>query len=116
MTTIHPGLDVNLGGVASGSADQTKAVQGQSAQVQPQVQPGSGDQAGEVKITSTAQLMAALEKQISSTPDVNQGRVDAIRQALGNGSYQVSAGRIADGVLAAQKFHARAGAGSGPAD
>ena len=34
--------------------------------------------------------------------------MDSIRQALSNGSYQIDSSRVADGLLAAQKFDAQA--------
>lgn len=114
MTTIHHGLDVNgPGGLSSGSADKAQAAPGQTAQPQTPPQPGSASQSREVEITPTAQLLATLEQQIASTPDINQSRVDPIRQALSNGSYQIDSSRVADGLLAAQKFAAQAANGSG---
>ncbi len=114
MTTIHHGLNVNgPGGLGSGSADKTQAAAGQTAQSQTPAQPGTAGPPTEVEITSTAQLLATLEQQIASAPDINQSRVDSIRQALSNGSYQIDSSRVADGLLAAQKFDAQAASGSG---
>jgi negative regulator of flagellin synthesis FlgM len=114
VTRIHHGLDVNVPGApGSGSADKTQAAPGQTTQPQTQAQPGLVSQPAEVQITPTAQLLASLEQQISSTPDINQSRVDPIRQALSDGSYQVDSSRVADGLLAAQKFDAQAAQGSG---
>ena len=114
MTTIHHGLNVNgPGGLGSGSADKTQAASGQTTQPQTPAQPGTASPPADVEITSTAQLLATLEQQIASAPDINQSRVDSIRQALSNGSYQVDSSRVADGLLAAQKFDAQAASGSG---
>lgn len=113
MTIIHNGLNPNPAGLGTAAADKTEAAQGQATAAQTQAQPGSDSPSQEVQITPTAQLLASLEQQLAATPEVDQGRVDAIRQALSNGSYQVDSGRVADGVLAAQKFTAQAAAGSG---
>ena len=111
MTSIHNGLEASLG-LTSGSADKTQAAQGKTAEQTSQLQTNAATgQSGEVDITSTAQLMASLEQQLASTPDLDQSRVDSISQALSNGSYQVDAGRITDGLLSAQKFDAQASAG-----
>ncbi len=111
MTTIHDGLEAGLG-LIPGSADRTQATQGKTAEQASQAQtPPSIAQASEVNITPTAQLMAGLEQQLASTPAIDQSRVDSIGQALSNGSYQIDAGRIADGLLSAQKFDAQASAG-----
>jgi negative regulator of flagellin synthesis FlgM len=107
VTTIHHGLDVNV--------PTTQAAPGQTGQAQTQVQaqPGGASPPAEVEITPTAQLLATLEQQIAAAPDINHSRVDPIRQALSDGSYQVDASRVADGLLAAQKFDAQATKASG---
>jgi negative regulator of flagellin synthesis FlgM len=111
VTTIHNGLEASLG-LSSGSADKTQATQSKTADQTSQVQTSAATgQPGEVDITSAAQLMASLEQQLASTPEVDQSRVDSISQALSNGSYQVDVRRIADGLLSAQKFDAQASAG-----
>jgi negative regulator of flagellin synthesis FlgM len=111
VTTIHHGLDVN--------APRTQAAPGQTAQSQTQAQtqpqPSGTAPAAEVEITPTAQLLATLEQQIANTPDINQSRVDSIRQALSNGSYQIDSSRVADGLLAAQKLDAQATKAAGSA-
>jgi negative regulator of flagellin synthesis FlgM len=107
VTIIHHGLDVKPTGLGSGAADKAQSAPGQGASLQPQAQPGSDSPPQEVQITPTALLLANVEQQLAATPVVDQGRVDAIRQALNHGSYQVDSGRVADGVLAAQRFDAR---------
>lgn len=111
MTTIHTGLEASLG-LSSGTTDKTQATQGQAANQSPQLQSAVTGAAGEVAITSTAQQMASLEQLLAGTPEVDQGRVASISQALANGSYRIDAGRVADGLLAAGRLNARASAGS----
>ena len=112
MTTIHHGLDRNLAGIGSGSTDKAKATQQQASQVQNALQSGATPEPGAVDITPAAQLLAQVAQQITNTPDVDQGRVDSIRQALSNGTYRIDASRVADGLLAAQKLDAQAAAGT----
>jgi negative regulator of flagellin synthesis FlgM len=113
VTIIRNGLDPNPAGLGTVAPDRTEAAPAQPAAAQAQPQSGSDSASQEVQITPAAQLLAAVEQQLATTPEVDQSRVDAIRQALGNGTYQVDSGRVADGVLAAQKFSAQAAAGSG---
>ena len=113
MTTIHQRLDVNPAGLGSGATDKTQSAPGQGASAQTLPQSGSGSAAQEVQITPAAQLLASVEQQLANTPEVDQGRVDGIRQALNDGSYQVDSGRVADGLLRAQKFDAQAASGAG---
>ena len=115
MTIIHQSQGVmGPGGLGAGAADKTQAAPSQAAPLQAQAQSGSGSQPAEVEITPTAQLLANLAQQIAGTPDIDQSRVDSIRQALGSGSYQIDSSRVADGVLTAQKFDAQAAAGANP--
>ena len=53
----------------------------------------------QISLTSSAQLLKELGDTISASPDTDQSRVQAIRQALADGSYDLSASRIADKLL-----------------
>lgn len=113
MTTIHQGQGVTgPAGLGAGAADKTATAQNQAAQAQSQTEPALSTQPGEVVITATAQLLANVAQQIAATSDIDQSRVDAIRQALGSGSYQIDSTRVADGLLAAQRIDAQAAAGA----
>ena len=112
MTIIHRDLPTGLAGVGSGSTD--KATGASATQAQTPTQPGASNTSAEVEITSAAQLLSSVEQQLANVPEVNQSRVADISQALSDDSYQIDSGRIADGLLAAQKFDAQAaGSGSG---
>jgi negative regulator of flagellin synthesis FlgM len=52
-----------------------------------------------VSFTSTAAELLSLENQLRELPGVDQQRVDDIRQAISNGSYEIDAGRIVDSLL-----------------
>jgi negative regulator of flagellin synthesis FlgM len=54
----------------------------------------SADDASTVKLSSTA-LVEELSEQIRNLPEVNAARVEAVKQALGNGEYQPDAEVIA---------------------
>jgi negative regulator of flagellin synthesis FlgM len=113
LTTIHHGHGVSgLAGQGAGTTDKTQSAQQQGAQLQTQTEPGAINQPAEVEITPTAQLLANVAQQLTDIPEIDRGRVDATRQALSNGSYQIDSGRTADGLLAAQKVDAQAAAGA----
>jgi negative regulator of flagellin synthesis FlgM len=115
VTKIHHGLDLNgPASLSSGSAEKAQSTQSPLAQALNQTeQETAGSQSSEVEITPAAQLLSNVAQQLSNTPEVDQSRVDSIRQSLSNGSYQVDSRKVADGVLAANKFDAQASAGSG---
>ncbi|MFT4875000.1 flagellar biosynthesis anti-sigma factor FlgM [Congregibacter sp.] len=52
-----------------------------------------------VSITSTATDLLSLENQLRELPGVDQARVDSIRQAISDGSYEVDPARIVDSLL-----------------
>ena len=53
----------------------------------------------QLSLTSSAQLLKELNEAIAASPEVDQSRVDAIKQAIADGSYEVDSGRIADKLL-----------------
>jgi negative regulator of flagellin synthesis FlgM len=115
VTIIHHSQGVTgPGGLGAAATDKTHTAPNQASQSQAQAEPGSSTQPTEVEITPTAQLLANVAQQIAGTPDIDQSRVDAIRQALERGSYQIDSSRVADGLLAAQKIDAQAAAGASP--
>jgi negative regulator of flagellin synthesis FlgM len=61
----------------------------------------SGNQsAGDtVSFTRSALLLGRLEELVASTPVVSNERVDAIRQALASGAYEVDAHTVADKLI-----------------
>ena len=63
----------------------------------------------EVQITSTAASLASLGQRISALPDINQNRVAQISQALANGTYSISADKIASGLLQSDQGLAQIG-------
>lgn len=55
--------------------------------------------ADQLSLTSSAQLLKELNDVVAASPEVDASRVEAIRQAITDGSYEVDAGRIADKLL-----------------
>ncbi len=91
---------IDLGGsTAAGSARKASSSHGNTA--------GSPDAAnppqGEVSITSTASLLAQLQRSLSGKPAIDQARVDAISKALADGKYTVNPDKIARGLSQAER-------------
>ena len=59
----------------------------------------SAGAADQLSLTSSAQLLKELSEAVAASPDVDPSRVEAIRQAIADGTYQVDAQRIADKLL-----------------
>ena len=67
--------------------------------------PESGS-SQEVQITSTAAQLASLGTKLSSMPPIDNERVARISQSLADGTYTISADKIASGLM--QSDHALA--------
>ena len=90
---------IDLSGAAANSARKASSAQSSapSSQEAPQQPPS------EVNITSTAALLAQLQQSLASAPAVDQSRVAAISQSLANGTYTVSPGKIAHGLIQSER-------------
>ena len=51
-------------------------------------------------ISGVAPSISALAAAVQASPDVRQARVEALRDAIGQGTYQISPQRIAESMLA----------------
>jgi len=58
-----------------------------------------GDRADAVSLSTGALNLLELQQRLSEQPEVDQGRVEAIRQALSQGSYRIDVNRLADSLL-----------------
>lgn len=52
-----------------------------------------------VELTDTASQLKRIEARLAEIPDVDQARVDAVRQRLESGTYEVDAARVAQKLL-----------------
>lgn len=53
-----------------------------------------------VELTHDARLMRALEERLGQLGEVDQSRVEAVRNRIESGDYQVSSERLADKMIA----------------
>lgn len=59
-------------------------------------QPAPGDR---VSITGTAVQLSTLQQAISKLPEIDQARVERVRQSLAKGEFAADASKIADRLL-----------------
>lgn len=63
--------------------------------------PAAAD--SEVKLSSQAQQLQAIEERLRELPEVDSARVEQIKQAIADGSYQIDSTRIADKLIALEQ-------------
>lgn len=61
--------------------------------------PGAASAGDTVALTDEARLMQRVENMLASVPVTDRARVDAVRQALANGAYEVDPQRIAARIV-----------------
>jgi len=69
-------------------------------------QPAAASSSAEsdaVTLTRTATELLELRQQLDALPDVDMQRVEAIRQALSDGSYTIDTARIVDNLIQAER-------------
>ncbi|MEZ5525472.1 MAG: flagellar biosynthesis anti-sigma factor FlgM [Pseudomonadales bacterium] len=86
-------------GSVSNAGKKTERVDAVRAENQ-QHASASAEPVGEsIEISSQAQLLSKLEAQIKELPDVDQSRVDAIRERINQGSYEIDNFSLAQSII-----------------
>lgn len=61
--------------------------------------PGNTAASDSVELTSGAKLLERLDKTLSSLPEIDASRVEAVKTAIANGDYEIDADKIADALI-----------------
>ncbi|PVZ66751.1 flagellar biosynthesis anti-sigma factor FlgM [Pelagibaculum spongiae] len=61
------------------------------------------ESSSQLKVSAEAKLMQAFHAATTQAPDIDQGKVDAIRSALEEGSYQIDFDQLANKMIASGK-------------
>lgn len=86
----------NQSGAAAGKRDV--AAERPATETQNGNQPATTE--SQVKLSNQAQQLQAIEERLRELPEVDSARVEQIKQAIADGSYQPDNGRIADKLIA----------------
>ncbi len=57
----------------------------------------------QVSLTPAAQQLKGLEQQVANLPEVNMEKVQALKEAIQNGTYEVNANSIASKMMSLEK-------------
>jgi negative regulator of flagellin synthesis FlgM len=89
---LNPSMLPELGR-SNGPTDQTKTEAGGSG-------PALGDSSDVARLSTGSQALQQLKTQLTVVPEIRQQQVDTLKQAIQNGSYEISSQRIATAMLA----------------
>ncbi len=64
----------------------------------PQDKPGAQAASDKVQISAEAKVMKKLESEIKSLPDIDQNKINRIKDALRSGQYQIDYDRLATAI------------------
>lgn len=83
----------------STAGNKAERVETVSAGSQQQVASQSEAAKGTIEISSQAQLLNKLEAQIKDLPEVDQARVDALRDQISQGTYEIDSSSLAQRII-----------------
>ncbi|HEC11730.1 MAG TPA: flagellar biosynthesis anti-sigma factor FlgM [Acidiferrobacteraceae bacterium] len=90
------GSTVNPNPANGGETSDVRREQGGPATPTRPPETGQSSAADTVSLTETASQLQQLESELASLPVVDTNRVEAIRQSIQSGSFEVDANRVAD--------------------
>lgn len=94
----------DISGINSGRSQQTNEKQVQTirrdaANTTSRTQTAGQSRQDKVSLTDMAARLKSLENKLTEQPEVDQTRVDRVRDALARGEYQVNPDRVADKMM-----------------
>jgi len=83
----------------SSAGNKSETVKTVSAENQQQAAAPSEAAEESIEISSQAQLLSRLEAQIKDLPEVDQSRIDALREQINQGSYEIDDSSLAQRII-----------------
>jgi len=97
INPMDQGMLGKIGGKVGDTASTGKVDGNRSADDKGQARDSSSGDT--VELTSSAKLLAKLDKTLEAIPDVDASRVAEVRQQIENGEYQIDADKIAEAMV-----------------
>lgn len=70
-----------------------------SSKTAPPRSTGQSKASDSVSLSQEAKMLADIKQRLSETPDIRRDKVEALKNAIANGTYHVASGDIADAML-----------------
>ena len=81
------------------SSDLSSQLVGSQANTQSSTRSQGGSEGDRTTLSSDTTSLASLVSTALSSPDIRQGRVDSLRQAISNGEYKVDPASVAAAMV-----------------
>jgi negative regulator of flagellin synthesis FlgM len=94
--------------VATNRSSQTSASTSTASAATTDATP-SAEVSQKVRISDTAAKLSSIGSELSAQPAVDQAKVAQISKALANGTYKISADKIASGLMQSEQTLAQIG-------
>jgi negative regulator of flagellin synthesis FlgM len=98
-------MAVNLNGIDLSGTTASSTYKASAPQSTPPAttEDATQQQQSDVSITSTASLLAHLQRSLAARPAVDQSRVDAVSKAISSGTYKIDPDKIAHGLINSER-------------
>lgn len=96
VNEINNGLTQTVNG---GTGKRSGRVDSVGADNQPSPEATSEAAGDNIELSAQAQLLSQLEAQISRLPEVDQERVDALRDAINSGRFEIDSFSLAQDII-----------------
>ncbi len=83
----------------STAGKKSERVETVSAENQQQAAPKNTAATETIEISSQAQLLSKLEAQIKNLPEIDQNRVDTLRDQISQGTYEIDSSSLAQRII-----------------
>ncbi len=97
---IDTSNNVKPGNPLTSRSNGSAAASGRSDTTARGKESASGTSPDSVSLSAEAQTMHKLESAIQSASDIDSEKVDAIKQAIAEGRFEINADRLAEAMLA----------------
>ena len=87
------------GGIPAAAQLRSVAINTKVAAAAGDAKPKPVEAADSVRLTGEATQLQAVQRELSAAPAIDQARVQAVREALENGSYKINPDAIAARML-----------------
>ena len=92
-------MAINITGPTTSQVNANKSQKNEAADVAAKAKSGNGTETAssedKVELSDRARILKAVESRVSQMPDIDQEKVDRIRNAISNGEYKIDYDKLA---------------------